>query len=1005
MCERIAVINLTRMGDLLMTGPMISRLRALYPEMKIDLIAVTGFIPIVEGIGVDRVIPFDFNQITSNAVDTLNDKNGSSIVNAYSQIRELINPIIETKYHAIYNVSHTTISAIVATLMNGEVKAGLYLDINGFRRIEGKWARYFFSGNLNRDLNPFHLVDINNGFAEYDNTKTVEKAIKYDVTDEAIIRYKEIAKEYLPKESRKIVVLQLGASAIDRRWESEKFGELGRLLIENIDAKIILVGTDDELEYSEKAANIIGDDCLILTGKTDLPLLAVVLENTDLLITNDTGTMHLAQSVNTPIIDITLGNALSDETGPYGEGNIIVEPEMSCFPCSFHLDCPHHNCHNVVNAEDVCRIAIDMLNDTLPEKYYNLVAGDNVRLWKTGFDSDGFWIKKPLTRIGIKTSAIYREIFREVLKYDLADKIFNLENSVEIVINRLRMIFGEIKLDVKSFIIQELNYGKELQQLINSSIKCSHNIVNSLDDLENRISDITYNGNMIEENNKIIYKKYLSIELLKLPLHIMHFDQENLPVDGIESQAKATLEIFLRANENLNRLISVFEKVLQKWSIVEKSDDPIFTDASTGSARKGSSVNKLNGDNKNGSGKNVQSLFEKFIRPRFKQEKLTIIMPMSDYFVQDEVKSAFTRMGHKVIPVYFKEIDNVVETVLSASIEADMFFTINHFSFDENGDLERILQKIKLPYISWFVDRPAFILLDYEVKSSEFSHIYTWEEDTIDEIKSYGYESVKYLPLATDDKLFMAPKLLNDNKPVRWVANSNVLSAFDWFKKAKITNETIGLFNRAVSILVSTRMNPKSALEAAALAEGSKLESWTQREVQNFSSAVALSATSRFRKKVYDSISIENPSIYGDDGWKELIPGIELGRYINYKRELPGIYQNSIHMNATSFQMSTAVNQRVFDVPASGGTLITDNQESIYSLFDTENECLIYTDVEEIGEIISFIRKYPDKANKLTQLANRRVLKEHTYINRIQNILGDVKGNHILKMVVTQGGQ
>jgi spore maturation protein CgeB len=89
--------------------------------------------------------------------------------------------------------------------------------------------------------------------------------------------------------------------------------------------------------------------------------------------------------------------------------------------------------------------------------------------------------------------------------------------------------------------------------------------------------------------------------------------------------------------------------------------------------------------------------------------------------------------------------------------------------------------------------------------------------------------------------------------------------------------------------------------------------------------------------------------------------------------------------------MREAVNQRVFDVPACGAFLLTDQKESLNDLFDVGNEIITYSDKDEIPEVADFYLRHPDKRQVIAQKGRERVLKDHTYRKRLAAMIAAMK--------------
>ena len=91
-------------------------------------------------------------------------------------------------------------------------------------------------------------------------------------------------------------------------------------------------------ELPTKVADRVHD----LSGKTDWPGLVGAVSGLDLLVTPDTGLMHLAAHLGVPTLAFFLSSAWSHETGPYGLGHTIWQAAPPCAPCLESAPCPHH---------------------------------------------------------------------------------------------------------------------------------------------------------------------------------------------------------------------------------------------------------------------------------------------------------------------------------------------------------------------------------------------------------------------------------------------------------------------------------------------------------------------------------------------------------------------------------------------------------------------------------------------------------------------------------------
>jgi lipopolysaccharide heptosyltransferase II len=148
-----------------------------------------------------------------------------------------------------------------------------------------------------------------------------------------------------------------------KRWHPERFAECAKQLTERHGLKWVVVGTSKESELCGRVASLIGDESIAqnLAGKTTLEELAERLISCRILITNDTGTMHLAGLLGTPLVAI-FGSTEPALTSPLGKRNVIVRRHVECSPC-FLRKCPiDFRCMNEVTAERVTAAAETLLS-------------------------------------------------------------------------------------------------------------------------------------------------------------------------------------------------------------------------------------------------------------------------------------------------------------------------------------------------------------------------------------------------------------------------------------------------------------------------------------------------------------------------------------------------------------------------------------------------------------------------------------------------------------------
>lgn len=134
-------------------------------------------------------------------------------------------------------------------------------------------------------------------------------------------------------------------------WPLERFGLLADFLTDQLDARVVLIGDDMDRIGGGGPISSTKGKTIDMRGKTSLKQLAALLKEVDLLITNDSGPMHIAAALGTPVVAI-FGPTDPKRTGPYGDMHRVIRGDMECSPC-FKKRCnkEKHLCMDAISVE------------------------------------------------------------------------------------------------------------------------------------------------------------------------------------------------------------------------------------------------------------------------------------------------------------------------------------------------------------------------------------------------------------------------------------------------------------------------------------------------------------------------------------------------------------------------------------------------------------------------------------------------------------------------------
>ena len=145
-----------------------------------------------------------------------------------------------------------------------------------------------------------------------------------------------------------------------KRWLPERFAEVAMAVSEQLSAEWILFGTTKDTDVGTIIEEKLSDHCVNRIGRTSLDQLIAELRECELLLTNDTGTMHLATVLGVPVVAI-FGSTEPSLTGPLGSGHRVLRHQVECSPC-FLRECPiDFRCMKAVTVDEVVGAVLSTL--------------------------------------------------------------------------------------------------------------------------------------------------------------------------------------------------------------------------------------------------------------------------------------------------------------------------------------------------------------------------------------------------------------------------------------------------------------------------------------------------------------------------------------------------------------------------------------------------------------------------------------------------------------------
>ena len=148
-----------------------------------------------------------------------------------------------------------------------------------------------------------------------------------------------------------------------KRWHEDRFAAAADRLADELDLEVAIIGSESERTIGESVRDRMKRGAAVLSGKTRLETLVGLLAEASLIVTNDSGPMHIAAALGTPTVAI-FGSTDAEITSPVGPNTSVVRHAVDCSPCMLR-ECPiDHRCMDGVTVAEVCSSAMALVTQT-----------------------------------------------------------------------------------------------------------------------------------------------------------------------------------------------------------------------------------------------------------------------------------------------------------------------------------------------------------------------------------------------------------------------------------------------------------------------------------------------------------------------------------------------------------------------------------------------------------------------------------------------------------------
>jgi len=327
--KKILIVNVNWLGDVLFSTPFIRSVRRKYPDAYISCMIVPRCKEILEGNPhLDDLIIYDEEGKHSSLLGKL----------------QFISLLRSKKFDEVYFLHRSLTRTMLTALAKIPKRCG-YVT---------KKRKLFLTHRIEPPKERMHRVEYFLYLAKELGFPTDNLGYDFFIPPEEELYIEKFLQEVELKDEP-FIVLNPGANWLLKRWPVENFGILGNILTKEMKFKVVISGSEKDLELGEKIASFMEEKPIMAVGKTNLKQLGALFKRAKLVITNDTGPMHIAIAVGSRVIAL-FGPTSSEITGPYGPGEYrVIQKDIGCTVPCYHLKCKDNRCMKAITPQDVVK--------------------------------------------------------------------------------------------------------------------------------------------------------------------------------------------------------------------------------------------------------------------------------------------------------------------------------------------------------------------------------------------------------------------------------------------------------------------------------------------------------------------------------------------------------------------------------------------------------------------------------------------------------------------------
>ncbi|MFA6379290.1 MAG: lipopolysaccharide heptosyltransferase II [Candidatus Omnitrophota bacterium] len=327
--KKILVVNVNWLGDVVFSTPVFRALKEKYPDATLTCLVVPRVVNVAQQIPfIDEILVYD-------------EKGCDRFL--WGKLK-LVFRLRSKGFDAAFLLHGSWTRALLVFLAGIPMRVGYDIKKRG----------WLLTHRVSVDKGLVHRSDFYLKILEPLGIVTKDRKTFLEVDEEAMTCAQNLLSGLGIKEGDFCVVAHIGGNWNLKRWPLENFAKLFDILAEDFKAKVIVCGGKNDVVLAQKVSVLTRYKPYLLAGKTTFQELAALMKKASVVVSADSGPLHIASSVGTPVVGL-FGPTHPLVTGPRGSGkSLLIHHDVGCNinPC-YYLNCSDSICMKAISVDNV----------------------------------------------------------------------------------------------------------------------------------------------------------------------------------------------------------------------------------------------------------------------------------------------------------------------------------------------------------------------------------------------------------------------------------------------------------------------------------------------------------------------------------------------------------------------------------------------------------------------------------------------------------------------------